>query len=62
MPSEKPRFTVIVDDELMKQIDDFRFENRFPNRTAAAIVLLRAGLAALASEQAPADSKKPKIK
>ena len=30
MPTEKPRYTVIVDDELLKRIDDFRFENRYP--------------------------------
>ena len=30
MPTEKPRYTVIVDEELLRQIDDFRFENRYP--------------------------------
>lgn len=28
MPTEKPRYTVTVDEEMLKQIDDFRFENR----------------------------------
>lgn len=44
MPSLKPRFTIIVDEEMMEKIDDFRFENRYPNRTAAALDLIRAGL------------------
>ena len=35
MPTEKPRYTIIVDDDLLRQIDDFRFENRFPSRSAA---------------------------
>lgn len=44
MPTEKPRYTVIVDDELLKRIDDFRFENRYPSRSAATLELIRLGL------------------
>lgn len=44
MPTEKPRFTVIVDEELLKEIDDFRFENRYPSRSAATIDLIRRGI------------------
>lgn len=44
MPTEKPRFTVIVDEELLKQIDDFRFENRYPSRSAATLELIRLGI------------------
>lgn len=44
MPTEKPRFTVIVDEELLKEIDDFRFENRYPSRSAATIDLIRHGI------------------
>lgn len=29
MPTEKPRYTITVDEDLLKQIDDFRFENRY---------------------------------
>ncbi len=50
MPTEKPRFTVIVDDELLKEIDDFRFENRYPSRSAATLELIRLGLNALQKE------------
>ena len=28
MPTEKPRFTVIVDEELLKQIDDFNWSHK----------------------------------
>lgn len=52
MPTEKPRYTVIVDDELLKRIDDFRFENRYPSRSAATIELIRLGLEALEKKQA----------
>lgn len=51
MPTEKPRFTVIVDDELLKRIDDFRFENRYPSRSAATLDLIRLGLEQLEKEQ-----------
>ena len=37
MPTEKPRYTIIVDHDLLKQIDDFRFENRFSSRSAATL-------------------------
>jgi len=44
MPTEKPRYTVIVDDELLKKIDDFRFDNRYASRSAATLELIRLGL------------------
>ena len=51
MPTEKPRYTVIVDEELLKEIDDFRFENRYPSRSAATLALIRLGMDALKKEQ-----------
>lgn len=51
MPTEKPRYTVIVDDELLKRIDDFRFENRYPSRSAATLELIRLGLEQLEKKQ-----------
>ena len=44
MPTEKPRYTVIVDEELLRQIDDFRFENRYHSRSAATMYLIRLGI------------------
>lgn len=51
MPTEKPRFTVIVDEDLLKKIDDFRFENRYPSRSAATSELIRLGMEALKKKQ-----------
>ena len=51
MPTEKPRFTVIVDEELLKEIDYFRFENRYPSRSAATIDLIRRGIEQLQKDQ-----------
>ena len=44
MPTEKPRFTIVVDEELLRRIDDFRFENRYPSRSAEVIELIRVGI------------------
>lgn len=44
MPTEKPRYCITVDEELLKKIDDFRFENRFVSRSAATVALIRLGL------------------
>ena len=62
MPTEKPRYTVIVDEELLKEIDDFRFENRYPSRSAATLDLIKLGMEQLKKEQAEAkkaQKKKP---
>ncbi|MCI5754132.1 MAG: ribbon-helix-helix domain-containing protein [Clostridiales bacterium] len=58
MPTEKPRYTVIVDEELLKEIDDFRFENRYPSRSAATLALIRLGMKALKKEQEQKKAKK----
>jgi len=50
MPTEKPRYSIVVDDDLFKQIDDFRFENRYSSRSAATIALIRLGLKSLEKE------------
>jgi len=51
MPTEKPRYTVTVDEELLKKIDDFRFENRYPSRSAATLELIRLGMEALKEQK-----------
>jgi len=58
MPTEKPRYTIIVDDEMLKAIDDFRFENRYPSRSAATLELIRIGMEALKKEQAKQEKLK----
>ncbi len=45
MPTDKPRFSITIDDELLKRVDDYRFENRCSNRTQAVLELIRLGLA-----------------
>ena len=47
MPTEKPRYTITVDEELMQHIDNFRFDNRYPSRSAATLELIRLGIEAI---------------
>ena len=47
MPTQNPRYCITVDEETLKQIDDFRFENRYNSRSAATVELIRMGLEVL---------------
>ena len=47
MATNRPRYTVSVDEELFQEIENFRFENRFQTRSEATVALLRLGLEAL---------------
>lgn len=44
MTTTKPRFTIIVSEEMLKAIDDFRYENRYPTRIQAVNELFNIGL------------------
>lgn len=44
--SEKPYLNFICPPELLKRLDDFRYQNRFPTRAAAIKWLLEAALSA----------------
>lgn len=61
MATEKPRFTITLDDELLELVEDFRYKNRYPNRTMAINALLEAGIEAL-KEQEDKSFKKPRRK
>lgn len=45
MPSNKPLLHIVMDQELIDRIDNFRFENRFPSRAAAVKWLIEWALA-----------------
>ena len=47
MPTEKPRYCITVDDEMLKEIDDFRFNNRYNSRSQATLEIIRLGLQVL---------------
>ena len=45
MSTKKPRYTITL------KIDDFRFNNRYPNRTQATLELIRLGMEALEKQK-----------
>lgn len=51
MATTKPRYTVSVDVDLFKKIEDFRFEHRYQTRSEATVELIRLGLEALERER-----------
>ena len=51
MATNRPRYTVSVDDELFQRIEDFRYEHRYQTRSQATVELIRLGLEALKKEQ-----------
>lgn len=51
MATDRPRYTVSVDNDLFQQIEDFRFEHRFQTRSEATVELIRLGLESLKTEQ-----------
>lgn len=57
MATNKPRYTVSVDNEMFQEIEDFRFEHRFQTRAEATVELIRLGLKALQEEQKSTSSK-----
>ena len=48
MATDKPRYTITVDDDLLESIEDFRVEmrdgRRIPSRTEATVTLIELGL------------------
>lgn len=60
MATDKPRYTVSVDNELFRQIEDFRFEHRFQTRSEATVELIRLGLEQLKKEEEKAKKAQDK--
>lgn len=57
VPTDKPKFCITVDDALMKEIDDFRFHNRYNSRSQATLDLIRIGLEALKAKEEAQEGK-----
>ena len=60
MPTEKPRYCITVDDEMLKEIDDFRFGNRYNSRSQATLELIRLGLQVLREQEEAKKAQKNK--
>ena len=57
MPTEKPRVTITMTEDELKQIEDFRFGNKMKNQTQAILSLIKTGFAELERQQAEADNE-----
>jgi metal-responsive CopG/Arc/MetJ family transcriptional regulator len=44
MPTKRPQILLTLDDDLIKRIEDFRFNNRIASRSDAVRKLIEAGL------------------
>ena len=44
MPSNKPMLHIVMDDELLARIDDYRYVNRIPSRSEAVRQLIERSL------------------
>ena len=59
MPTEKPRFCITVDNDMLKAIDDYRFDNRYNSRSQATLDLIRLGLEVLREREQEKDAAAP---
>ena len=46
MPTKKPKIIFVMEDDLLKRVDDFRFNSRINSRSEAIRQLIEAGLVA----------------
>lgn len=52
MATDKPRYSITLDEDMFQAIEDFRYAFRYPNRNKATVELIRLGLEALKKEKA----------
>lgn len=57
MATTKPRFMVSVDEDMFQEIEDFRFEKRYPTRSEATTELIRLGLEVVKKQKMQTDTK-----
>ena len=59
MPTQKPQYTIILDDELLKKDDDFQFNNRYRSRSSATVELIKIAMQTLEGKE-PEEPQKNK--
>jgi hypothetical protein len=55
-PTQKPLISLVIEEDLLKRIEDFRFKNRFQSRAAAMKWLMTWALDQKPKPIAPTDS------
>ena len=51
MATNKPRYSITVDQDLLQKIEDFRFGRRYQTRAEATVALIRFGLEYLEKQE-----------
>lgn len=51
MATQKPRYSITLDEDMFKEVENFRFEHRYQTRNQATIALIRLGLDAVREQQ-----------
>lgn len=47
MPTNKPRFSITMDDELLEIVNDYQHEQKLPTQTKAIVELIQKGVKSL---------------
>ncbi len=53
MPTDKPRVTFTMSEEMLKRVDDYKFDNRIKNQTQAIVKLIDRGLEVINEQNMP---------
>ena len=61
MPTNNPRFSISLPDDLYKAVDDYKFTHRCKNQTQAIISLITMGLAEISRGVEPPVPAKPEF-
>jgi hypothetical protein len=59
MPTKKDILCFPADADLLKRIDDYRYENRIPSRSEAMRLLIEEGLRVKGNQKAKMKKRKP---
>ncbi len=47
MPTKKPIISIVLDDEMLKRVEDYQYENRIPSRSKALNEIIKLGMRAM---------------
>ena len=59
MPTDKPRFTITLEQDLVTKIDNYKYSHRMKNQNQAVISLIEKGFDSLAADRETKNSPAP---
>lgn len=57
MPTKKPIISIVLDDEMLKKVEDFQFENRIKSRSKALNEIIKMGIEEMDKELKDKDNQ-----